>query len=68
MKPLRPRMGRRTTLAIAAFIWLLGSVLSLPMLVFFTTYEINLADGSTRVICYSEWPDGATNLSFLEYL
>uniref|UniRef100_A0A1B6D2R7 G-protein coupled receptors family 1 profile domain-containing protein n=1 Tax=Clastoptera arizonana TaxID=38151 RepID=A0A1B6D2R7_9HEMI len=66
--PLRPRMGRRTTLCIASGIWVFGSALSFPNLVFSTTFVQEFSNGDKRVICYSEWPDGATNLSKQEYL
>ncbi|RZF35287.1 hypothetical protein LSTR_LSTR011669 [Laodelphax striatellus] len=68
MHPLRPRMGRRTTLCIAGAIWVVGTVLSLPMLIFFTTVVQDFPNGDSRVVCYSEWPDGATNESYQEYL
>lgn len=63
MDPLRPRMGKRCTLCIAAAIWILGILISSPMLFFFTTYDM-----PDRVVCYSEWPDGPTNHSLLEYI
>ncbi|XP_066909216.1 tachykinin-like peptides receptor 99D isoform X1 [Halyomorpha halys] len=68
MHPLRPRMGRRMTLCIAAGIWVIGSVFSLPMLIFFTTYTQDFTNGDQRVICYAEWPDGSTTVSYQEYL
>ena len=68
INPLRPRMGKRATLCIAVLIWILGIILSCPMLVFFTTFNVELKDGKTRIVCYSEWPDGPTNLSFQEYV
>ncbi|XP_059616176.1 tachykinin-like peptides receptor 99D [Phlebotomus argentipes] len=68
MNPLRPRMGKRTTLCIAAIIWIVGVILSCPMLVFFTTYDQHLQEGEVRVVCYSEWPDGPTNHSFQEHV
>nr|BAO01074.1 neuropeptide GPCR A24 [Nilaparvata lugens] len=68
MHPLRPRMGRRTTLCIAGAIWVVGTILSLPMLIFFTTVVQDFPNGDSRVVCYSEWPDGATNESYQEYL
>lgn len=64
MYPLRPRMGRRTTLCIALGTWVVGSALSCPSLLYFTTYSY----GESRVICYAEWPDGPTNESQQEYL
>ncbi|XP_063703938.1 tachykinin-like peptides receptor 99D [Culicoides brevitarsis] len=67
INPLRPRMGKRTTLCIAAGIWIVGIILSCPMLLFFTTYDHMLDDGEVRVICYAEWPDGPTNHSMMEY-
>lgn len=68
MSPLRPRMGKRTTLCIAGGIWIIGIILSLPNLLFFTTYMHALSNGEVRVICYPEWPDGPTNHSLIEYV
>ncbi|KPJ19314.1 Tachykinin-like peptides receptor 99D [Papilio machaon] len=48
MSPLRPRLGKRATLGIAAAIWAGSSVLSSPNIVFFTTEMDTLPDGSTR--------------------
>lgn len=63
MNPLRPRMGRRTTLCIAGFIWVVGFLLSLPMLMFYTTEE-----SDSRTVCYAEWPDGPSTQSDQEYI
>ena len=57
MNPLKPRLGRKTTLCIAITIWIVGVILSLPMLLFFTTYTHNFKTGEVRVICYSDWPN-----------
>ncbi|XP_050532584.1 tachykinin-like peptides receptor 99D isoform X2 [Daktulosphaira vitifoliae] len=68
--PLRPRLSRKTTLMIAAGIWLISTILSIPNLIFFTTTTTaeKLRDGGERVICYAEWPDGSTTESFQEYV
>ncbi|XP_055524526.1 tachykinin-like peptides receptor 99D isoform X2 [Wyeomyia smithii] len=63
MNPLSPRMGRTATLCTAAIIWTVGSIISSPMLLFFTTYDLH-----DRVVCYAEWPDGPTNHSMLEHV
>ncbi|XP_048507058.1 tachykinin-like peptides receptor 99D isoform X2 [Athalia rosae] len=69
MNPLRPRMGRRATLCIAVAIWMVGAVLSLPMLLFYTTFTQNFVNGEVRVICYSDWPNRTDDgLSYGEYL
>nr|XP_050860932.1 tachykinin-like peptides receptor 99D isoform X2 [Vespula vulgaris] len=69
VNPLRPRMGRRATLCVAVVIWIVGAILSFPMLLFYTTYTQNFVNGEVRVICYSVWPDIDDNgLSFQEYL
>ncbi|KAK2588543.1 hypothetical protein KPH14_006322 [Odynerus spinipes] len=69
VNPLRPRMGRRATLCVAVVIWIVGAILSFPMLLFYTTYTQNFANGEVRVICYSDWPNRDDNgLSFQEYL
>uniref|UniRef100_A0A182F7J9 G-protein coupled receptors family 1 profile domain-containing protein n=1 Tax=Anopheles albimanus TaxID=7167 RepID=A0A182F7J9_ANOAL len=62
MNPLKPRMGRKATLCIAAGIWIVGTIISSPMLLFFTTYNLN-----DHILCYAEWPDGASNHSAQEY-
>ncbi|VVC27941.1 Neurokinin receptor,G protein-coupled receptor, rhodopsin-like,GPCR, rhodopsin-like, 7TM [Cinara cedri] len=66
--PLRPRLGRKTTLMIAVSIWVVGTILSIPNLIFFTTYTEQFPNGEQRVICYAEWPDGITTESFQEYV
>ncbi|XP_049694788.1 tachykinin-like peptides receptor 99D isoform X2 [Helicoverpa armigera] len=67
MSPLQPRLGKRATLGITASIWVLSSVLSTPNLIYFTTDMDYLPDGSIRRVCFSEWPDGITTQSQLEY-
>lgn len=62
MNPLRPRMGRRATLCIAAAIWIAGVILSFPNLLVFKAELVE----EDRYVCYPEWPDGSTNHSDLE--
>nr|XP_012231187.1 PREDICTED: tachykinin-like peptides receptor 99D isoform X3 [Linepithema humile] len=57
VNPLRPRMGKKATLCVAIVIWIVGVILSLPMLVFYTTYTQNFINGEVRVICYGAWPN-----------
>ncbi|CAL1674033.1 unnamed protein product [Lasius platythorax] len=69
VNPLRPRMGKKATLCVAIVIWIVGAILSLPMLLFYTTYTQNFMNGEVRVICYSDWPNRDENgLSYDEYL
>ncbi|XP_049846878.1 tachykinin-like peptides receptor 99D [Schistocerca gregaria] len=68
IRPLKPRMGRRTTLGIAGGIWVLGSLMSLPMLLFFTTAPLDKAGGETQIVCYPEWPDGPGPGSLYDYI
>ena len=68
INPLKPRMGKRSTLAIVAIIWTISTIISCPMLVFFKTDTIDLQDGTLRVVCYAEWPDGMTNYSNQEHM
>uniref|UniRef100_A0AAG5CUZ0 G-protein coupled receptors family 1 profile domain-containing protein n=1 Tax=Anopheles atroparvus TaxID=41427 RepID=A0AAG5CUZ0_ANOAO len=63
MSPLKPRMGKKATLCVAAAIWILGTIISSPMLLFFTTYPV---DG--HILCYAEWPDGPSNHSVQEWV
>ncbi|XP_012283345.1 tachykinin-like peptides receptor 99D [Orussus abietinus] len=69
MNPLKPRMGKRATLCIAVAIWVVGAILSLPMLLFYKTFTQNFVNGEVRVICYSDWPNKSDDgLSYDEYL
>jgi len=69
VNPLKPRMGKKATLCIAIVIWIVGAILSLPMLLFYTTYIQNFMNGEIRVVCYSHWPNTDDNgLSYDEYL
>lgn len=69
MNPLRPRMGKRATICIAIVIWIVGAVLSLPMLLFYRTYTQNFVNGEVRVVCYGDFPNRDDNgLSYDEYL
>ncbi|XP_028028937.1 tachykinin-like peptides receptor 99D isoform X2 [Bombyx mandarina] len=67
MSPLQPRLGKRATLGITAAIWAWSSFISSPNLIYFTTENVSLPDGTIRCVCYSHWPDGMTTRSRLEY-
>ncbi|XP_037296583.1 tachykinin-like peptides receptor 99D isoform X1 [Manduca sexta] len=68
MSPLRPRLGKRATLGITAAIWAWSSIISSPNLIYFTTETDFLPDGNVRRVCFSEWPDGITTRSHMEYV
>lgn len=65
MNPLRPRMGKRLTLGIAAGIWIGGVILSMPALILYQTFQ---QENSSIVVCYSEWPDGPQHESQQEHV
>ncbi|CAH2071762.1 unnamed protein product, partial [Iphiclides podalirius] len=67
VNPLRPRLGKRATVVIAATIWISSALIGTPNLVFFITDYYVLPDGNIRQLCYSEWPDGITTRSVIEY-
>ncbi|KAK0168217.1 hypothetical protein PV327_002042 [Microctonus hyperodae] len=69
MNPLRPRMGRRATLCVAVAIWIVGAILSFPMLIYYKTYTQKFDSGEVRIICYGDWPNRDDNgFSYDEYL
>ena len=39
IRPLSPRMSRPTTILIAVAIWIVGMLIALPQLLYFTTQE-----------------------------
>ncbi|XP_044762535.1 tachykinin-like peptides receptor 99D [Coccinella septempunctata] len=67
MKPLRPRMGRTVTLLLAMSTWVVGFIIGLPSWLFYKTYHFSISETEERIICFSEWPDGVTNESMIEY-
>ncbi|XP_022237399.1 tachykinin-like peptides receptor 99D, partial [Limulus polyphemus] len=67
MHPLRPRMSRTTTLIITLCIWVAGSLLSLPNILYSSTITEMFSNGDYRVICFMVWPDGYSNDSYTEY-
>ncbi|XP_045447006.1 tachykinin-like peptides receptor 99D [Melitaea cinxia] len=67
MKPLRPRLGKRATLGIAAAIWAGSSIISSPNFIYFTIFEEKFEDGTNRRVCFAQWPDGNTTYSNIEY-
>ena len=69
VNPLKPRMGKGTTLCIAVVIWAVSATCSLPMLFYYTTTEQNLTNGEVRIVCYQNWPDqDLAGRSYQEYL
>ncbi|XP_013772923.1 tachykinin-like peptides receptor 99D [Limulus polyphemus] len=68
MHPLKPRMSRMTTLIITLCIWVAGSLLSLPNLLYSTTITEMFSNGDYRIICFMVWPDGYSNVSYTEYI
>ncbi|CAK1598513.1 unnamed protein product [Parnassius mnemosyne] len=68
VNPLRPRFGKRATLSITAAIWTSGCIIGIPNFLFFTTDFDIMEDGSVRQVCFSEWPDGITTRSEIEYI
>ncbi len=68
MYPLRPRMGKMTTICIVLSIWMASLLISTPNLLYSATSELNETDG-TRTLCYLVWPDGDISLhSYQDYM
>ncbi|KAI5646541.1 7 transmembrane receptor (rhodopsin family) domain-containing protein [Phthorimaea operculella] len=61
------RLGKRATLGIAVLIWAGSCVISSPNFIYFTTDIYSQHEGTVRRVCYSEWPDGITTHSQIEY-
>ncbi len=68
MYPLRPRMGRVMTICIAVNIWMVSSLVSLPMVLYAETQEITYENATSRTICYLDWPDGEETASYQYYM
>ena len=57
-------MGRPMTILVAVLIWVVGMVIALPQLLYFTT-EIYDVD---KIMCFPVWPDGRMNESTAEFV
>ncbi|KAI1292006.1 Tachykinin-like peptides receptor 86C [Halotydeus destructor] len=68
VKPLRPRMSRKTGIIIISIIWFAGCLVSLPVLLVSTTVSYIYPDGGVRTICYLQWPDGVSGASKIDYI
>nr|UPH84402.1 tachykinin receptor long subtype [Haliotis discus hannai] len=61
--PLRPRLTGRIVLTIIVAIWKASFLLSLPNLLYSSIYLQPFKDGSSRSICFLQWPDGSNTQS-----
>ena len=56
--PLKPRMSALMVGIIIAVIWMTSIAVAFPNLLYAQTYQMWYNDGTTRILCYLEWPDG----------
>ena len=54
IRPLRPRMGRPMTILMAILIWVVGMIIAIPQLLYFTTQYF---PDSGTIMCITHWPD-----------
>ncbi|XP_015781284.1 tachykinin-like peptides receptor 99D [Tetranychus urticae] len=66
--PLKPRMSKKTTVFITLAIWIIGSILSLPNILYSTTKREYFLNGDYRDICFLDWPDGPATSSKFDYI
>ena len=64
IRPLKPRMGRPMTILVAVLIWVVGMVIALPQLLYFTTEKYDI----DKIMCIAVWPDGRMNESTAEFV
>ncbi|XP_073942717.1 tachykinin-like peptides receptor 99D isoform X2 [Choristoneura fumiferana] len=56
--PLKPRLGKRATLGVAAAIWAVSSIISSPNMIYYTVHYANATiEGDDRRTCYPHYPD-----------
>lgn len=51
MRPFKPRMGRKMTILVAIFIWILSFSIALPELLFYTT---KVTEDGSQIVCAKE--------------
>lgn len=66
MHPLRPRLGRKTTICIVIGIWVASTIVAVPPFLFYTT-GLSPFDGKS-LLCYGQWPDGEASDSTYELM
>jgi len=52
----------------AVNIWMVSSLVSLPMVLYAETQEITYENATSRTICYLDWPDGEETASYQYYI
>lgn len=67
MRPLQPRMSKAVATLTITMVWVTGSILSLPSLLYSDMQTYRYGDGTVRSWCYLHWPDGPSIVSTSDY-
>jgi len=60
--PLRRRLSGRRALAMIAVIWVVSTIIAAPNLAHADVHTWNFDDGSTRTVCFINWPHQLSDL------
>ncbi|RWS03528.1 tachykinin-like peptides receptor 99D, partial [Dinothrombium tinctorium] len=61
-------MAKKAAVIIIVFIWICGSLLSLPNALISRAITYSYANGEKRTLCFLIWPDGIPGLSTFDYI
>jgi len=59
--PLSRRLSAGRALALIAVIWVVSVLIAVPHLVHADVHTWHFGDGSTRVVCFIDWPNENTD-------
>ena len=66
--PLRGRLSAGRALAVIAIIWVVSVIIASPNLVHADVYTWHFNDGSTRAVCFIDWPHEQADFMYVERL
>eukprot|EP00095_Tigriopus_kingsejongensis_P002266 maker-scaffold633_size121756-snap-gene-0.27 protein:Tk02266 transcript:maker-scaffold633_size121756-snap-gene-0.27-mRNA-1 annotation:"tachykinin-like peptides receptor 86c" len=68
VRPLKPRMSKTCARVFLLVIWSAGSLVSLPSLLYSTTWTFAYGRGQNLTVCLLLWPDGPPTVSKQDYM
>ncbi len=56
--PLKPHMSARNVIGVIVVVWIASAAIAFPNILYADLHTIQHTDGSSRTICYLNWPGG----------
>ncbi len=56
--PLKPHMSASAVIGVIVVVWIASGAVAFPNILYADTHTIQHTDGTSRTVCYLDWPDG----------